>query len=111
MHLTYQGSPAQVGALAQMLRAEGLQVDYQPPMEYKDLSVAQTVVDLAVQGAPYLVAAVVGRFTARFGGTKIGGLPEPGVPERLKKLEEFQAQGVITAEEYAEQRKRILDEL
>lgn len=111
LHLTYQGPPALVGALAQMLREEGLQVDYRPPMERKDLSIAQTVVDLAVQGAPVLVAAVVGRFSARFGGTKVDGLPEPGVSERLKKLGELQEQGVITPEEYAEQRKRILDQL
>jgi len=41
---TYIGPPAYAGALAQELEARGLSVDYEPPMETKDLALAMSAV-------------------------------------------------------------------
>lgn len=44
--LTYVGPPAYTSDLAQALEAQGVAVDYQVPMETKDLATAMVVVSV-----------------------------------------------------------------
>jgi hypothetical protein len=116
IELTYVGPPRYVGALAQALEKKGVSVNYQRPMERKDLATAMAVVSvtLAATGpVPDIVETVRG-FTGRFGGTRVDGLPdEPrqSVRERLKQLEELRTDNLIDEAEYARQRARILADL
>lgn len=76
-HLTYEGPPRGANAFAQMLRDEGLTVDWQRPDETRTADLVQDVViyfairasddivDLAVTTA---VRAAIAKFRARFPG-------------------------------------------
>jgi len=60
------------------------------------------------------IVSAVRAFQARFAGTRIEGLPDvdgPTIGERLTRLDQLRTDGVITAEEHAQQRERILREL
>jgi hypothetical protein len=114
--LTYIGAPAHAGALAQELEAQGLSVDYQPPIETKDVATTLNAVSLlfSVTGNIQNVVLAVHAFKARFPGSRVDGLPETeelSIQERLARVDELKADGTITEEEHAEQRARILSEL
>jgi len=115
IELTYVGPPSHVGALAQALENEGISVNYQRPMERKDLATAMTAVSvaLAATGPAPEIIATVRAFTSRFGGTRVEGLPDgrQTVRERLTQLEALRADNVINEAEYTEQRARILADL
>jgi len=113
---TYIGPPPYAGALAQELETQGLSVDYQPPMETKDLASAMSAVAVvfAATGPIKDIVSSVRAFKAAFAGTRVEGLPDdegPSLRERLAHLDELKADGAITADEHAQQRARILDEL
>lgn len=114
--LTYTGPAPYVSALAQELEERGLSLDYEPPFETKDMATALSAVSvlLAATGSvPDLIAGVQA-FRERRPGVRIKGLPEastPSIEQRLARLDELQAEGVISAEECVEQRVRILGEL
>jgi hypothetical protein len=68
----------------------------------------------AVTGPMKDIVAGVRAFTKRFAGTRVEGLPldeGPSLQERLARLDELTADGMITEEEHAQQRARILGEL
>jgi hypothetical protein len=80
-NLTYRGPAVAVSLLAQILREEGVQVDYDSPEERRDLGAvaATVVVSLACNGAYDLIKTAVLRFRAtRFGPGSSVELPEPG---------------------------------
>lgn len=113
---TYIGPPAYAGALAQELEAQGLSVDYQPPMETKDLALTMSAVAVvfAATGPIKDIVSSVSAFKARFAGARVEGLPDdegPSLRERLADLDELTADGAITPDEHAQQRARILGEL
>ncbi len=113
---TYIGAPAYAGALAQELEAQGLTVDYQPPMETKDFASAMSVVAVlfAATGPIQDIVSSVHTFTNRFVGTRVEGLPDDerfSLQERLAQLDGLKADGVITAAEHDQQRARILGKL
>lgn len=69
-HITYRGPAFAVGALAQMLREEGVSADYAPPEERRSAGeiVEAVVVNLACTGAFEAARVAVNRFRAsRFG--------------------------------------------
>jgi hypothetical protein len=114
--LTYVGPPAYTGDLVQALEARGISVEYQPPMETKDLATAMAAVSviLTATGPVPDIVATVRAFTSRFAGTRVEDLPHEAsssVRERLAQLEQLYAQGVITEAEHAQQRARILGDL
>ena len=120
INLTYKGSPLSVDFLAQLLREEGLTVDYampQPTAEEQRLELWElTTVALAVTGPlwPAVWTAV-----KRFKGSDLGQEGEiSGPPElelstedRLAILDRLRDQGKITEEEHVQHRARILGEL
>lgn len=113
---TYVGPPPYAGALAQDLEAQGISVDYQPPMETKDVASAMSAVAVvfAATGPIKDIISSVRAFKVRFAGTRVEGLPDdegPSLRERLGRLDELKADGTITADEHAQQRARILGEL
>lgn len=113
---TYIGPPAYASALAQEMEAKDLSVDYQPPMETKDLATAMSAVAVvfAATGPIKEIVSSVRAFKERFAGTCVEGLPEdegPSLRERLAHLDELKAGGAVTEDEHAQQRARILDEL
>ena len=65
----YTGSPRYVGAVAQMLEEEDVQVDYTPPTETRGpSSAAETVtVYYICQGMPMAIRAGIQKFRERFG--------------------------------------------
>jgi hypothetical protein len=121
--LTYEGDPAFAGFFAQLLREEGLSVDYEPPDEFRDLPPDQlgnvlsgAAVVFSITGPiwPAIWNAVKKFKASRLGrGATISGPPEleMSTEERLAMLDQLQAQGTITEEEHAEHRARILGEL
>jgi hypothetical protein len=120
INLTYKGSPLSVGFFAQLLREEGLTVDYampQPTEEEQRLELWElTTVALAVTGPlwPAVWTAV-----KRFKGSQLGqdgeisGPPELelSTEDRLAILDRLRDQGKITEEEHVQHRARILGEL
>ena len=66
--ITYRGGAATVGALAQMLRQEGVRVEYEAPEEKRDLaSIAEAVfVTLAAEGARESIKFAVAKFRKHF---------------------------------------------
>lgn len=113
---TYVGPPAYASALAQELEERGLSAHYQPPLETKDLATAMAAVGVAfaVTGPIGEVIAGVRAFRSRFTGARVEGLPDedgPSIRERLAHVDELLADGVVTVEEHAAQRARILGEL
>jgi hypothetical protein len=120
INLAYKGSPLSVDFLAQLLREEGLTVDYampQPTDEEQRLELWElTTVALAVTGPlwPAVWTAV-----KRFKGSQLGQEGEiSGPPElelstedRLAILDRLRDQGKITEEEHVQHRARILGEL
>ncbi len=114
--ITYRGPPAYAGALAAALEAKGLSADYTPSFETKDLATAMNAVAVifAVTGSLPEIVSTVRAFMARFPGTRVEGLPaEPDqtIAERLAAVDKLRTDGVITREEHAQQRSRILGEL
>lgn len=115
---TYVGAPAYAHVLAQELEAQGLSVDYQPPMERKDLASAMNIVAVifAVTGPVPLgdIISSIRTFTNRT-GTRVDGLPDTpkslSPQERLAQLDALKAAGAINTAEHAIQRARILGEL
>lgn len=117
--LVYEGPAAFVGLLRQMLREEGLSVSYEPPEESRDIDgpTLATIV-LAVTGPLWpSIWNGVKRFRA---WVSRRGIPasvsgpaelEQSTEERLATLDRLLEEGTITAEEHAEQRKRIQNEL
>lgn len=83
-------------------------MDYQPPMETKDFASAMSVVAVifAATGPIKDIVTSVHAFTNRFAGTRVEGLPDDeglSLRERLAQLDALKADGVITADEHAEQ--------
>ncbi len=113
---TYVGPPAYASALAQALEDQGLSADYEPPYETKDPATAMAAASVvfSVTGSLPDIVSCVRTFTSRFEGTSVQGLPveqEQTLHERLETLDKLRDDGVITVEEHAEQRNRILGEL
>jgi hypothetical protein len=113
---TYVGPPAYAGALAQELETQGLSADYAPPYETKDLATAMAAVSVvfSVTGSLPDIVSCVRAFTSRVDGTSVQGLPleqERTIRERLAAVDKLRDDGVVTSEEHAEQRERILSEL
>jgi hypothetical protein len=116
VRLTYRGGVRGVSMLAQMLEEQGVSVRYALPREIRDMTEAAAIVVVAVSvtGDINDIAAVVQRFSQKFGSdAQIEGLPEPNrsVEERLAAVDQLLADGKITPEEHAQQRTRILNEL
>jgi len=114
--LTYIGLPAYASALAQELEAQGLTADYKPPYQTRDLATTMATVSLvfSVTGPASEIAACVRSFTSRFAGTRVEGLPAEQtqtMEERLSTLDRLRSENLISPEEHAEQRRRILNEL
>jgi hypothetical protein len=116
---TYVGRPAYASALAQELETQGLSVDYQPPIETKDLGTAMNAVSVVFSvtgsiGSIPVIKSAVRAFKARFAGTRVEGLPDDdglSIPERLARVDELKADGTITEQEHAKQRAHIIGEL
>jgi hypothetical protein len=120
INLTYKGSPLSVDFFAQLLREEGLTVDYampQPTEEGQRLELWElTTVALAVTGPLW---PAVWNAVMRFKGSQLGQEGEiSGPPElelstedRLAILDRLRDQGKITEEEHVQHRARILGEL
>ncbi len=100
--LTYEGPPALVSALADQFDRMGVQCQYEPPLEHKDLATALSVVNVALAATgplPNIIAAVQA-FRQRFPQTSVGGLPALArVQERLAVVEQLFADGDIDAGE------------
>lgn len=116
VRLTYRGGVRGVSMLAQMLEEQGVSVRYALPRETRDMTEAAAIVVVAVSVTGDIddIAAVVQRFSQKFGSdAQIEGLPEPkrSVEERLAAVDQLLADGKITPEEHAQQRTRILNEL
>jgi hypothetical protein len=120
INLTYKGSPLSVDFFAQLLREEGLTVDYampQPTEEEQRLELWDlTTAALAVTGPLW---PAVWNAVKRFKGSHLGQEGEiSGPPElelstedRLAILDRLRDQGKITEEEHVQHRARILGEL
>jgi hypothetical protein len=118
--LVYEGPTAFVGLLRQMLREEGLTVSYEPPEEGRDLDGAAQLASV-VLGVTGPLWPSIWRGVKRFRAfVSKRGIPatvqgpaelEQTTEERLATLERLLEEGTITAEEHAEQRRRILEEL
>lgn len=113
---TYVGPPAYASALAQELEAQGLSADYAPPYETKELATAMAAVSVAfsVTGSVPEIVSCVRAFTSRLEGTRVEGLPDErgrSLEERLGAVDQLRDDGVITQDEHAEQRNRILGDL
>ena len=114
--LIYQGPPALAGVLAQGLEDEGVDVDYEPPLETRDFGTALAIasVVLAATGNLGDIFTAVRKFRQRFGksGAEVRMLDDRGgVEERLRKLDDLHAEQVISDQEYEDQRARILGEI
>ena len=118
--LTYEGPPALAGFFAQLLREEGLTVNYEPPDESRVLPetlLVEAAMVFAITGPlpwPAIWDAVKRFGASRLGrGANISGPPELEMPteDRLAMLDRLLEQGTITEEEHAEHRARILGEL
>jgi hypothetical protein len=79
--ITYRGHPALVGLLAQMLREEGVRVQYEPPMEHRGISddAHQVIISILTWGAIGTIDAVIAKFRKRPGDADatVEGDPEP----------------------------------
>jgi hypothetical protein len=68
--IRYEGGAAIVGALAQMLREEGVEVTYEPPDEWRSPTiptvVAAVVVNMIANGAYDAIKAGIRRFRGLF---------------------------------------------
>ena len=62
--ITYRGGPGEAHILVRMLRAEGVQVDWEPPEERRDLGGAfqDYVVELLATGTVAAISHAVGKF-------------------------------------------------
>lgn len=113
--LTYIGPAPYVGALARELEEHGVSAKYDPPFERKDLSTAFDAVTVlfAVTGPIGGIVAGARAFKARHRGTQVEGLPEEAtsIRDRLARVDALLSEGIVSAEEHAAQRARILDEL
>ena len=68
----------------------------------------------SVTGPASEIASCVRSFTSRFAGTRVEGLPAEQtqtIDERLSTLGRLRSEDLISPEEHAEQRSRILNEL
>ena len=114
--LNYAGPPALASAFAQVLEEHGVTASYEPPFETKDLATAMAVVSVAfsVLGSPASIRESIRVFTDRFGNASVEGLPEQpeeSIENRLGRVDDLLSRGMISHEEHARQRSRILDEL
>ncbi|MCU1615069.1 MAG: hypothetical protein JWO98_2609 [Frankiales bacterium] len=79
--IAYKGHPGLAGLLAQMLREQGIRVEYEPPMEHRDLPGAaqEVVVNLITWGAIATIKGVIAKFRERPGNADatVEGDPEP----------------------------------
>jgi hypothetical protein len=108
--------PSLKSSRAQELEAHGASAEYEAPYETKDLATALSVVvgAFAVTGPLTDILAGVRAFKDPFLGTQIKGLPEEAgrsIKERVTHLDELHADGSISADEHAQQRNRMLNEL
>jgi hypothetical protein len=75
--IEYIGPPALVGAFAQCLRDEGVEVHYEPPLEERGVpsEVIDVVVIVTAMGLYDAIKAGMGKYRERFrlGRTKIEG--------------------------------------
>lgn len=69
--ITYRGGPGEAHILVRMLRAEGVQVDWEPPEERRDLGGAlqDYVVELLATGTVAAISYAIGKFRERARGT------------------------------------------
>jgi hypothetical protein len=117
IRFTYLGPAGSEGALAQDLRNRGFSVDYEESTEQRDLPLAVEYIPVlfSVTG-PMLPGIIAGvrRITKRFKGSRVEGLPEEdnlSVEERLAYVDQLRSEAIITEEEYARERARILGKL
>ncbi len=71
--LRYEGNPAIASALAQMLREEGVDVEWERPYEARDLLTAMEAVAVYYfcKGSDAAIRLAVERFRKRFPNTKV----------------------------------------
>lgn len=119
VELQYEGPPALVGALAQMLREDGMQVSYEPPMEQRDAALVIAIVTLVVQvtGADDRMKAAIDRFVERFkraepkvsiGGQASRAMPAASLTADLTELARLHAEGQLTDAEFAAAKAKLL---
>jgi hypothetical protein len=82
--ITYQGDPALVGVLVQMLEEEGVEVRWQPPEKRREVPgmVEPVVVNLVAVGALTGIKAAVQKFPGQF-GSKVDVEGEDDEPPRF----------------------------
>jgi len=100
--------------LAEQLKNAGLSVSYEPPEERRDAGAAFEAVRVVFEviGDAQLLWSVVRKFKSLVPKAEIEAPPAPEltIEERLAHLEDLLQRGVITEEEHARQRARILDD-
>lgn len=118
MRITYIGPPPFVGELARRLEENGASVNYSPPIETKDMATAMEAVSVVLEvvrdvGVGLTVDMIVRNFEEDFRGTRVEGVPvaDATIEDRLARLDDMLAKGLVSAEEHAEHRARILREL
>jgi hypothetical protein len=69
--ITYRGGPGEAHILVNMLRAEGVRVDWAPPEERRDVGGAlqDYVVELLATGTVAAISYAIGKFRERARGT------------------------------------------
>jgi hypothetical protein len=116
LNLTYVGPARDFTEVAQEFRERGIAIKYVPPMENKDAAAALAAISLAFSATgsiPDMLAAAHA-LRRRNPRVRVEGLPvveATSIRERLQELEVLHAEGVISDEERAQQRGRILEEI
>ena len=82
--ITYEGDPALVSLLVQMLEEEGAEVQWQPPEERRDVRgmAEAVVVNLVAVGVLTGIKAAVQKFRGRFGRSRVDVEGEDDEPPR-----------------------------
>lgn len=114
--LVYCGPPQLVQALAACLGEHGVEVQYDPPLETRDINSALAIaaVVLAATGNISDILDAVNHFRQRFNHfpARVELADErESTASRLKKVDDLHEAGVISDQEKDEQRQRILEEL
>ena len=82
--ITYEGDPALVSLLVQMLEEEGAEVQWQPPEERRDVRgmAEAVVVNLVAVGVLTGIKAAVQKFRGQFGRSRVDVEGEDDEPPR-----------------------------
>lgn len=117
LRFTYVGPARGAHMLATELRSIGCQPDYETPMERRDFQTAMdiTSVIFTVLGSGPEIIDRVRQWVTRHPEAEVRGLPDSGaqtsIEARLDRAKALLDNGVISEEEHAEHRSRILGDL